>query len=351
MDRNSVMREDMEYICNAEYIPWEKLTNKTIVITGGTGLIGSTLIRGLIFANSEKNLGIKIIALVRSLERAGEVFTDEEIAEECVEFRVCDLDLPISIEENADFIIHGASPTASAFFASHPVETIKTGLNGTLNLLDLAVQKNSEAFLFLSSMEMYGKIQTEEPLTEDKLGYIDPTVIRNCYPETKRMCEALAASYSAEYNIRAMSLRLAQTFGPGVLYNDKRVFAMMARCAMKSEDILLQTKGQSRHSYLYTAQAVTAILCVLLNGTGGKSYNAANPETYCSIAEMGEMVAEKIGGGKIKVTFAENGDVSKYPDTSFLNLSIDAIKKLGWYPVGDLMYLYDRMICAMDSEE
>lgn len=348
---HKIIQEDMEYICNSESIPWEKLRNKTVMITGGTGLIGSTLIRGLVFANNAKKLGLNIIALVRSMERVKEVFSDEEIAEDCIEFTICSLDAPIECEKKADYIIHGASPTASAFFAAHPVETIKAGLDGTINLLDYAVKNNSDAFLFLSSMEIYGKVETEDKLTEDKLGYINPTIIRSCYPETKRMCEAISASYASEYGIRAMNIRLAQTFGPGVLYDDKRVFAMMARCAMKGENILLQTKGMSRHPYLYTAQAVTAILCVLLNGEAGKSYNAANPDTYCSIAEMGEMVAEKIGGGKICVEFAENGDTSKYPDTSYLNLSVDELEKLGWHYDGDLMYLYERMIQTMDAKE
>lgn len=344
-----IIQEDMEYICNAAYIPWDKLKGRTILITGGTGLIGSTVIRGLLLANKKKDLDLKIKVIVRSPDRVKEVFDDSEAENECLSFICKDLDTPFEIDGDVDYIIHGASPTASAYFASHPVETIKAGIMGTLNLLDLAVKKKTEAFLFLSSMEIYGKITSEDILTEDKLGYIDPVVIRSCYPETKRMSESLTASYASEYGVRAMSIRLAQTFGPGVLYDDKRVFAMMARCAMKGEDIQLLTKGQSKHPYLYTAQAATAILTVLLRGEAGKSYNASNPDTYCSIAEMGEFVAERFGGGKISVTFAENGDVSKYPDTSFLNLSVDAITGLGWKPEGDLAYMYERMMEVMET--
>lgn len=346
---HKIIQEDMEYICKADNIQWDKLRNKTLLITGGTGLIGSTLIRGLLLANKERQLGLKIKLIVRSLERVKEVFEEAEASDECMSFICKDLDTPFDIEGDVDYIIHGASPTASAYFASHPVETIKAGIMGTMNLLELAVQKKSEAFLFLSSMEIYGKVTTEEILTEDKLGYVDPLTIRSCYPETKRMSEALTASYAHEYGIRAMNIRLAQTFGPGVLYDDQRVFAMMARCAMNGENIQLLTKGKSKHPYLYTAQAATAILTVLLSGQAGKSYNAANPDTYCSIAEMGEMVAEKLCGGKIAVTFAENGDTSKYPDTTFLNLSIDAITALGWKPEGDLADIYRRMMEVMEA--
>lgn len=351
MDKTQIIQQDMEYICQAEYIPWDKLKNKTILITGGTGLIGMTLIKGLLYANHSRNLNLHILALVRSLEKVKAVFSESETADSCIEFRCCELDKPITLEQHVDYIIHGASPTASAYFVSHPVETIKTGISGTMQLLDIAAEQKADGFLFLSSMEVYGKVATEETLTEDVLGFINPLSVRSCYPETKRMCEALAASYAKEYSIRAMSIRLAQTFGPGIPYQDNRVFAMMARCAIEGENILLQTKGQSRHPYLYTAQAVTAILCVLLCGEAGESYNAANEDTYCSIAEMGEMVAEEFGKGKIRVTFAENGDVSKYPETTFWKLSADKLMNLGWRPEKDLKYIFERMIEVMKMEK
>ena len=167
---HKIIQEDMEYICKADNIQWDKLRNKTLLITGGTGLIGSTLIRGLLLANKERQLGLKIKLIVRSLERVKEVFEEAEASDECMSFICKDLDTPFDIEGDVDYIIHGASPTASAYFASHPVETIKAGIMGTMNLLELAVQKKSDAFLFLSSMEIYGKGTTEEILTEDKLG-------------------------------------------------------------------------------------------------------------------------------------------------------------------------------------
>ncbi len=349
----SVMQEDMAYILGDTSIDWERFRSKRILITGGTGLIGSTLIRALLYANQMKSLDIHVTALVRSLERVKEIFTEEEISQSGLVFRVCDLNSSIQLDNDdpVDYIIHGASPTASGFFISHPVETIQAGINGTMNLLELAQKKNAEAFLFLSSMEVYGKVTTEDLLSEESLGYLNPLVVRNCYPETKRMCEAMVASYASEYGIRATSIRLAQTFGPGVAYDDKRVFAMMARNVMNGENITLLTRGESRHAYLYTAQAVSAILCVLLKGEAGKSYNAANPATYCSIFEMGQLVAEHFGQGNVQVVIAENADTSKYPDTSYLHLSISAIEKLGWKPYGDLVYMYDRMICSMRYEK
>ena len=162
-------------------------------------------------------------------------------------------------------------------------------------------------------------------------------------PQMKRkLCE--------EYGVPAVSIRLAQTFGPGVDYNDKRVFAMMTRNAMDGKDIVLATKGTSRHPYLYTAQAVTAVLTVLLKGEPGETYNAANPSTYCSIFEMGEMVAREVAGGKISVRVDENGDASKYPAPSYLNMDISKISALGWKPEHDLVWMYKRLERSLRAE-
>lgn len=346
---SDIFNEDMEYICNADFIPWDKLKDKTVLVTGGTGLIGQTLINALIYANEKKGLQLHIIAIVRNMEKAAGQFEKQLALSSVLSFVEGSVEALPMIDGHIDYIIHGACPTTSAFFINNPVETIKTAVIGTMHLLKLAKEKDAEGFTYLSSMEAYGEVLTEDLLGEDKLGFVNPLVTRNCYPESKRMCEALCNAYAKEYGVRATAIRLAQTFGPGVAYDDNRVFAMMARCAMNKEDIVLQTKGTSRRPYLYTAQAVTAILTVLLKGEAGRAYNAANPDTYCSVYEMGEMVAKEFGGGEMKVTVAENGDTAKYPAPSFLNLDITAIKELGWKPEGDLMLLYRRMAAEMKA--
>ena len=212
------------------------------------------------------------------------------------------------------------------------------------------MQKGAEGFAYLSSMEIYGAVVEEALLDENSLGPVDPLSTRCCYPESKRACEALISAYAREYGMRAMSVRLAQTFGAGVPSDDERVFAMMARCAMKGEDIVLQTKGESRNPYIYTAQAVEAILCILLRGEGGTSYNVANPSTYCSIAEMGELVSKVISNSGINVKHVENGDVSKYPSTRYWKLDISRVEALGWKPRGTLEDMYRRMIESMRCE-
>ena len=345
---SDIFREDLQWISDSD-LPWEKLRGASILVTGATGLIGMTSIRALLFAGREHSLQLKIYAVVRSPEKAARVFGEEIGAEELTLLEGTMEELP-PLPALIDYWIHTACPTASAFMTQHPVEVIRTSVEGTIRLLEEALHRETKGFVYLSSMEAFGEVDTEDLLDEKTLGNIDLSRTRSCYPESKRMCEMLCTSYAKEYGVPAVSIRLAQTFGPGVDYNDKRVFAMMTRNAMDGKDIVLATKGTSRHPYLYTAQAVTAVLTVLLKGEPGETYNAANPSTYCSIFEMGEMVAREVAGGKISVRVDENGDASKYPAPSYLNMDISKISALGWKPEHDLVWMYKRLERSLRAE-
>lgn len=342
---NKYFLQDLEDLARMEYIPWEKMKNATVLVTGATGLIGYNLVCGLAYAAIKKSFNMNILALVRDKSKAIEKYTAVLKDYNALKFLEGSVEEIPSIEEKIDFIIHGASPTASLYFVEHPVETIKTAVNGTMNLLELAVSKSVKGFVYLSSMEIYGAPKTEDVLTEKDLGYMDPLNVRNCYPESKRLCESLCASYAQEYNLPVMSVRLAQTFGLGVDKDDKRVFAEFARCAIKGEDIVLLTDGKSKRCYLYTMDAVSAILTVLLKGEAGQAYNAGNPETYCSIREMADLVTENVALKPIKVVFSENEiDCKKFPPPHFYNLSMKEIEKLGWRQDKDLIEMYQRLI-------
>ena len=342
---NEIIKEDMDWICSAE-LPWEDLRGAKILLTGATGLIGGNILRALLCAGKQKDLQLQVFAVVRSLKKAEALFPHLR-EETCVTFLAGSMENLPQLPGRIDYIIHGACPTTSTYMVARPADVIRTSVQGTMSLLDAGRNSGCKGFVFLSSMEAYGTVREETELTEDILGTIDLLNVRSCYPESKRMCEMLCTSYAVQYGMRAMSIRLAQTFGPGIEYDDSRVFAMMARCAIEGRDIVLATKGTSRRPYLYTAQAVTAILTVLLKGESGETYNAANPATYCSVYEMGEMVAERFAQGKIRVLVDEEGDASRYPAPSYLKLNADKLMRLGWKPEGDLVYMYERLAKTM----
>lgn len=341
-----VLQEDLAAISQADYISWDKFKGQNILVTGGTGLIGSTLIKALCYASTVKGLQVKILALVRNLEKAERMLGHENESLHFIKGSVEDLPL---INVPVDYIIHGASPTASLFFVQHPVETIQIAVKGTSNLLELARVKKVRSFVYLSSMEVYGAPQADTFIQESQGCTLDSMTVRSCYPIAKRLCENLCASYAQEYHVPAKVIRLAQTFGPGVLKNDKRVFAEFARDAMESTNIVLQTSGTSRREYLYTADAVTAILTVLLYGTDGEAYNAGNPETYCSIVEMAQLVATQICKGNVQVQFLHNtaDQNSQFSPSHHLHLDVKNLERLGWKPTRNLKEMYLRMIAGM----
>lgn len=336
-----VFQEDLESIAQADYIPWEQLRGKTCLITGATGLIGYTLTSALLYAGWKKQLDLTVVALVRNVEKAKQKFAAQLSQDLPLQFVQGDVENLPPMDGPVDYVIHGASPTASKYFVEHPVETIHTAVIGTMNLVRLAKDKQCQGFVYLSSMEVYGSPQTDEKITESHSTNLDTMVARNSYPESKRLCESLCASYWAEYGLRAMSVRLTQTFGPGVDYNDNRVFGQFARSVIEGKGIVLLTKGETRRSYLYTADAVTAILTVLLKGQGGQAYNAANEDTYCSIYEMAKLFADD----KVQVKIQCNEEETKqFAPVLRMNLSTEKIKAVRWKAIFNLEDMKNRMI-------
>lgn len=338
---NPIFREDMEYIAGVEFVPWEKLRGKTLFITGATGLIGFNLISALAYMNLHRDLPLKMLALVRNEEKAKERFAEILAAGAPLTFVEGDLEHIPAVAEPVDYIIHGGSPTASRYFAEHPVETIQMNLAGARTLLEMAGEKKVQSFLFLSSMEVYGSLHREEKVAEDHESFVDTMNPRSSYPEAKRMIEAMCSSYAAQYNVPAKVIRLTQTFGAGVRREDNRVYAQFIRSGMAYEDIVLLTSGGTRRSYLYTADAVTAILTVLIKGENGEAYNAANEESYCSIKEMAELVAEMCD---VDVIIKESKESIKlYPAELYMNLDVKKIHALYWKENYSLKEMFMRM--------
>ena len=129
------------------------------------------------------------------------------------------------------------------------------------------------------------------------------------------------------------------------------MFAEFARCALENRDIVLKTAGLTCRSYLYTADAVSAILTVMLRGEDGTAYNAANEDTYCSIREMAEMVARECAAGRIGVRIEAEEDPSRlgYAPTLHMNLDTSRLRSLGWKPVYGLADAYRRMMKTMEK--
>lgn len=326
---SSIFYEDIKDVSNIEFIPWDALNNQTLLITGATGLIGSTFIKSMVFADKKRNLGIKIIALVRCLEKAMVKF-ENELKSGILKLVVGSVEKLPKIEGNIDFIVHGASQTMSKEFLLHSVETINTSILGTMNLLELARDKGVKSFVYLSSMEVYGSSENSHKVREEEVGSLSPLSLRNCYPISKLMCESLCCAYESEYRVPAKIIRLTQTLGAEVNENDTRIFAYFAKCVEEKQDIILRTTGETERCYLFATDAVTAILSVMLKGKDGEAYNAADEKTYCSISKMAEKAAMD-GGIKVKYEIQDEAS-NGYPKALHINLDTSKLKNLGWKP-------------------
>lgn len=343
-----ILQKDLEQIAASEMIDWEKLRDKTILVTGATGLIGGMLAKGLIVANVRKSLNLKVLALVRNPKKANAVLG--EYLEHGLELAVGNImDLP-KIEQPIDYIVHGASETASKAFVDQPVETIWTALSGTRNLLELAKEKKVKSMVYLSSMEIYGVVDPEHYNVREKdYGYIDPLQVRSSYSEGKRMAEGLCGAYAHEYQVPVKMARLAQTFGAGIPRTENRVFAQFARSVMNGQDIVLHTDGSKAHCYCYTSDAALGLLTVLLRGTDGEAYNVSNEATFGTIREMAEMLTEKYAASGSKLVFDIPEDANKfgYAPTSRMLVNAEKLNGLGWKASVDLPEMFERLIGSM----
>lgn len=336
------MQEDLKKIIETNHIDFNRLDGKTLLVTGATGLIGSTLIKAILGIAHIKGFDIKLIAHIRNRDKFNKIFSESEKERiEVIESEIQELDVK---SYDIDYIVHGASATASSYFVDHPAECIEIAVNGTKKVLEIARKNDIEAMVFLSTMEVYGYPDRGHTVSESEIGGLDTMVVRNCYPISKQLCENMCASYANEYNVPVRVARLTQTFGPGVDYSDQRVFAQFARCAVEKKNIVLKTKGETCRCYLYTLDAVAAIFAILLNGENKEAYTVANSDTYCSIYEMAKLVADEYG---IDVVIDEQ-DISQcgYANTLYMNLDTTKINKIGFIPTCDLKTMYKKMIDA-----
>lgn len=342
-----LLRDEIEQLLSNSAEDYALLDGKIFFVTGATGIIGYNLIHTLLYIR--ERLGVRIIvkALVRDIDKAKMLFGQNN----SLELIKGDVRKPIVFDGKADYVIHAASITSSRMFVEAPVDVIETAVRGTCSVLDLAKEKTAERFIYLSSMEVYGTPQDDDSITESHVTDIDTMKPRSCYPESKRMCETLCTAYMHQFDVPVIVMRLTQTFGVGVKYDDPRVFAEFARCALEKKDIILHTDGGTKRNYLYTADAVKAILLAVLKGVPGEAYNVANEETYCSILDMARLVCRCCANDDIDVVIQNTDkDSFGYAPKLSMNLDCSKIRALGWKAEYDLEEMFKRLCMSMKQD-
>lgn len=347
-----VLNEDIDFLSCLD-IDFYAFKDKAVFVTGATGLIGSYFVKAISYCNKKYDLNMKIYALVRDLRKVKTVYAGctERDDIEFIKGDVTQCYKEYINNKKIDIVLHAASITTSKTMIELPVETINTAINGTQNMLEMAKDKNVSEFIYISSMEVYGSFYNGEYVNENDMGYINPLVIRSNYCLAKRMCENMCMAYFLEYNVPIKIARLSQTFGAGILPGENRVFAQFAKSVINNTDIVLHTKGLSEGNYCYTSDMVAGILYIILEGNYGEAYNISNEESHTTIADMANMVAEKIASGNINVIF-DIPDDNKYGYASDTKMKLNSskLRSLGWKPSVSLEDAYKRLIKSMKSE-
>ena len=334
MPLHSIIADDIATVVSAP-LPWDRFKNATVVISGAAGYLPAYMVETLLRLNDEKlNRPCRIIGLVRNLARARTRFVHHEGREDLqlLEQDICN---PLQWSGDADFIIHAASQASPKYYGSDPVGTLAANTIGTHNLLQLARDRSVKSFLFFSSGEIYGRMPDNAgAIREADGGYLDPTDVRACYAEGKRAGETMCVSHWHQFQTPCRIVRPFHTYGPGMTFDDGRVFADFVANIVRGENITLTSDGSARRAFCYLADAVAGFFHTLLKGEPGRAYNVANPACDFSIRELAEILVTLFPEKKLKVILSDATPQPGYLPSRVAHClpDISQIKSLGWRP-------------------
>lgn len=324
-----VEARDLELIMEHP-VDWEVFRNTTVLITGATGRLGMYFVEALAKADIDWNLNMTILAEARNEKKMKLVF-GETLSLPNVKGIVQDICEPIEWETNVDFIIHTAGLASPRDFTEQPVETLWGHVNGTRQILEFARRKKTRKILYVSTVEVYGEWKTKQGITEDDMGIMRCDVARACYPEAKRLCETMLASYEKEYKVPYVVARLCHTFGPGITLDDGRAFSEFISDVIKGKDIVLKTDGRTERTYTYVTDAIGAMLLILTCGEE-RHYNVANLDNLISTRDLAALIASLDPKKSTKVLYSEESSKFQYLPFQLGIMNVDRVMNLGWRP-------------------
>ena len=335
--RNRIIQEDVAAICRHD-LPWEQFAGKTILVSGANGFLPAYMVETLLYLNEARSSNCCVIALVRNRNKAEKRFA-HVLGRPDFRLHVQDVCSPVSLSERADFIIHAASQASPKYYGVDPVGTLSANTLGTHNLLAFAKQSSAEGFLFLSSGDVYGKVANPDvPITENDYGSLDPTDVRSCYGESKRLGETMCVTWHHQFGVPVKIVRPAHTYGPGLALDDGRVFADFVANIVRGENIVLKSAGTARRAFCYLTDATLAFFTVLLRGQNTHAYNVTNENCEVSVVELAHLLVGLFPEKHLSVRFAQGSVQPGYIPSKIERGVLDTtkIRALGWSPTTSL---------------
>ena len=293
-----------------------------IVLTGGSGFIGSHLSKELL-KNGENKLIVVDNLLTGNLDNIQDLLDHENAT-----FIQHDVQDHIEIDEKVDYVFHLASAASPVAYTENPVNTLKAGSLGTINTLGLARKHGAEYFL-ASTSEVYGD-PLVTPQNEEYWGNVNPNGERSMYDEAKRFAEAATATYARSYGIKTKIIRIFNTDGPNMQLNDGRVVTNLIVQALNDEDLTIYGDGSQTRSFSYVSDTVAGIIA-MMESNHYEVFNIGNPYEM-TVKELAETIL-KLTNSKSEIIYKPlpNDDPQqRRPDIS------KAKEKLNWEPKVDL---------------
>lgn len=289
---------------------------KKILVTGGTGFIGSLLCEELLKQEHEV---LCLDNFFTGTKSNVEHLRDNSLFE-VIRHDVID---PILLE--IDEIYHLACPASPVHYQDDPIKTIKTNMMGTLQMLELA-NKTGAKLLLASTSEVYGDPQ-EHPQKESYWGHVNPVGIRSCYDEGKRIAETMTMDYHRRHGLDVKIIRVFNTYGPNMRLDDGRVVSNFIVQALKGLDITMYGDGTQTRSFCYVSDLVRGIILMMNQDGLIGPVNLGNPGEF-SIKELANMVLTITGSSSkmVKKPLPLDDPQRRRPDISL------AKKMLQWEP-------------------
>lgn len=284
-----------------------QFSGKTVLLTGGRGFLGRYFME--IFNSLNEQIlkeKVKVIVL-DNLITSGKEGADVPSYEN-IEFLNHNVIEKFYTDEKIDFIIHAAGIASPYYYRAYPLETLEVAINGTKNMLELAVQ-NSARLSFFSSSEIYGDPDSKNiPTKESYKGNVSCTGPRACYDESKRVGETLCNIFHNLKGVCTNTIRPFNVFGPGMQETDYRVLPNFTSRIKGDIPLQIYGTGNQTRTFCYITDAMEGFIRVILNGVPGEAYNIGNPKPEISVIELIEKI-EFILDKKVKYNIVD------YPDS------------------------------------
>ncbi|MFH1827146.1 MAG: NAD-dependent epimerase/dehydratase family protein [bacterium] len=297
-----VVEEDINNIISELGKEIHKLEGKTLLISGGSGFLGSYINKTIDVLNQKyfkkKCQVISIDNYITGSERKNFL---GEIKSKSFEFLQHDVRLPLNIRKDVHYIIHAAGLASPFYYQKYPLETIESAVIGAKNLLEFARLKKIKSFLLFSSSEIYGNPDPDNiPTPETYAGNVSSVGPRACYDESKRLAETLSLIYYQLYSAPVKIVRPFNIYGPGMRPNDYRVIPTFISNALNNKPLPVHDKGLQTRTFCYVSDAIVGFLKILLSEKNGEIYNIGNDKPEISIYQLA-LVIKKILAEKVVI--------------------------------------------------